>query len=129
MGTSESFRHRHTLFEGHGAVACFGITEGVAYHLRINTVQRAMHALRDCQESEERIKEGFLGGEPPRNPAPRYRSIGEYLTIVSSLQSSFEFIENAVVIVVVIFVVCDSIIVVIELTGQWVTVVDFEPVG
>jgi len=84
VGTSESFRHRHTLFEGHGAVACFGITEGVAYHLRISTVQGAMHAQRYCQESEERRKEGFLGGEPPRNPAPRYRSIGDYLTIVSS---------------------------------------------
>ena len=78
---------------------------------------------------EKKRKEGFLGGEPPRNPAPRYRSTGEYLTIASSLQSSFEFIENAVVIVVVIFVVIETIVVVVELTGHWVTVIDFEPVG
>jgi hypothetical protein len=32
VGTSESFPHLHTLFESRGAVACFGITEVIAYH-------------------------------------------------------------------------------------------------
>ena len=57
---------------------------------------------------------------------PSTRSI---LSRVLVDNSSFEFIENAVAIVVGIFVVIGTIVVVVELTGQWVSVVNFEPVG
>jgi len=81
-------------------------------------VKEPLGRINSVPNTEESRKEGFLGGEPPRNPAPQYLSIGDYLTIVSSLNSSFEFVENAVVIVVVIFVVVEAIVIVVELTGH-----------
>ena len=73
-------------------------------------------------------KEDFQGANPLEIRRPD-TEVSVYHTIVSSLFSSFEFIKDAVVIVVVIFVIIGAVIVVIELTGHWVSIVDFEPVG
>ena len=73
-------------------------------------------------------KGDFQGANPLEIRRPD-TEVSVYHTIVSSQFSSFEFIKDAVVIVVVIFVIIGTVIVVIELTGHWVSVVDFEPVG
>ena len=73
-------------------------------------------------------KEDFQGANPLEIRRPD-TEVSVYHAIVSSLFSSFEFIKDAVVIVVVIFVIIGTVIVVIELTGHWVSIVDFEPVG
>ena|GEM_PF-5737531 len=79
------------------------------------------------RRGERKGKKGFSEGEPSENPAhpmPRHRC---YRGSISST-SRFEFVENAVVIVVSIFVVVKSVVVVVELTGLRVTVVLLEPV-
>ena len=86
------------------------------------------HKENECSVNRKKEKEDFQGANPLEIRRPD-TEVSVYHTIVSSLYSSFEFIENAVAIVVGIFVVIGTIVVVVELTGQWVSVVNFEPVG
>ena len=80
-----------------------------------------------CQDKK---KSGPPGEIPPRGPGTTpSRWVGSCQVIIQlDLESVLEFIEDSVVVVIVIGMVIVTIVVVIELPGQIITIVSLVPI-
>ena len=69
------------------------------------------------------------GGKPPRVPGTTPKWVGSCQVIEQlNLESVLELVEDSVVVVIVIVVIADTIVVVIELPGQIVSIVGLVPI-